>query len=150
MFFKIRLNRGHITNQQFRQALAILDLVGSESEMTATSAKFLDDHGFNYFKFLNELQPNNLEEPKFSKLQQDLADLNANKVLEEFRPASSVQSVLKKIKDLVLKKRVRIYEWLRDHDKLNSGRLPKETFRRAFDLCNFGVKEAEYSLIEDL
>ncbi len=130
--------------------MAILDLIGSEAEIAAVAAKFIDDFGFSYVKFMNELQPTIVEEPKYSKFQQELADLNANKVLEEFRPAKNVQGVLKKIKDLVLKKRVRIYEWLRDHDKLNSGRLPKETFRRAFDLCNFEVKEAEYALIEDL
>ena len=127
-----------------------MDLVGSEAEIVAVSAKFMNDYGFNYVKFLNELQPSVVWEPKFSKLQQELADLNGNKVLEEFRPATNIQSVLKKIKDLVLKKRVRIYEWLRDHDKLNSGRLPKETFRRAIDLCNFEVKEAEHALLEDL
>lgn len=96
-----RLNRGHVTNQQFRQSLAILDLVASEAELTAVSAKFMDDFGFNYLRFLSELQPTIVEEPKYSKFQQELADLNANKVLPEFRPSVDVQSLLKRIKDIV-------------------------------------------------
>lgn len=47
----------------------------------------------------------------------------------------------------VFKKRVSIYEWLRDHDKLNSGRLPKETFRRALNLCNLDIQPGEIELI---
>jgi len=47
----------------------------------------------------------------------------------------------------VFKRRVSIYEWLRDHDKLNSGRLLKETFKRAIDLCKLDLQPSEIELI---
>lgn len=52
-----------------------------------------------------------------------------------------------KLKDQVFRRRISIYEWLRDHDKLNSGRLLKETFRRAIDLCNLELEPSEIELI---
>ncbi len=49
----------------------------------------------------------------------------------------------------VFRRRIRLYEWLKDHDKLNSGRLSFETFRRAINPCQLELAESELSLIED-
>ena len=49
----------------------------------------------------------------------------------------------------VFKERVRILEWLRDYDKLRSGRMVKPNFRRALDLCQFELAESELAIIED-
>lgn len=49
----------------------------------------------------------------------------------------------------VVRDRVRVHEWLRDYDKLRSGRMHKLSFRRALDLCKFELKETEYALLED-
>jgi hypothetical protein len=87
--------------QQFRQCCVLLGLVGSETEMASVAAKFTDDQGFNYYRFMSEIQPPIVEPPKYSKFQQELADLNSTKVLDEFRPAFDLQSVLQKIKDTV-------------------------------------------------
>jgi hypothetical protein len=40
-----------------------------------------------------------------------------------------------------------ILEWLRDHDKLNCGRLNRDTFRRAINLCNLKIEQSEIDLI---
>ena len=49
----------------------------------------------------------------------------------------------------VFKERVRVHEWLRDYDKLRSGRMPKHNFRRALDLCKFDLEESELNILED-
>jgi hypothetical protein len=49
----------------------------------------------------------------------------------------------------VFRRRIRLYEWLKDHDKLNSGRLPVDTFRRAINPCQLELTESELSLLED-
>lgn len=36
-----------------------------------------------------------------------------------------------------------------DYDKLNSGRMPKNTFRRALILARLELYESELSLLED-
>ena len=49
----------------------------------------------------------------------------------------------------VFKERVRIVEWLRDYDKLRSGRVSKNNFRRGLDLCRFELAESEIAILED-
>ena len=53
-----------------------------------------------------------------------------------------------KIKARVARRRVRIYEFLKDYDNLHSGRCLKTHFRRALDVCGFELKESEISLLE--
>lgn len=88
--------------QQFRQSMSVLDLSGSEAEMIAVAAKFMNDIGFNYFKFLNELTPRTIEQPKYSKLQQEIVDTNSTKLLDELRPCTNVEDSLRKIKNIVI------------------------------------------------
>ena len=49
----------------------------------------------------------------------------------------------------VFKNRVRVLEWMRDYDKLKSGRITKINFRRAMDLCKFELSEPEFDILED-
>lgn len=44
---------------------------------------------------------------------------------------------------------MRIHEWTHDYDKFNSGRMLKNHFRRALDLCKLGLLESELSILED-
>ncbi len=39
-------------------------------------------------------------------------------------------------------------EFMRDYDKLRSGRMPLTSFRRALDLCGFGLSQNEVSALE--
>ena len=44
---------------------------------------------------------------------------------------------------------MRVLEFMRDYDKLRSGRMLKTSFRRALDLCKFELRESEASILED-
>jgi len=66
-------------------------------------------------------------------LQEELQSLNKQRILPEIKPVTSIQEVLQKIKGQVFRRRIRLYEWLKDHDKLNSGRMSFDTFRRVED-----------------
>ena len=110
--------------------------------------KFTNNLGFNYVKFLNMIQPAEVDESKYHLLKKELAKLNSTKMgIYEPNPCNDIQSILAKIKDQVYLKRVSIYEWLRDHDKLNSGRIPRETFKRAINLCNLEILPVEVDMI---
>ena len=39
-------------------------------------------------------------------------------------------------------------EFMRDYDKLRSGRIPATSFRRALDLCGFGLGQDEVTALE--
>ena len=49
----------------------------------------------------------------------------------------------------VSKERVRVLEFMRDYDKLRSGRISVTSFRRALDLCGFGLSQEEVATLEE-
>jgi len=144
-----RHNRGHVTRAQFRQCLALVGLNGSEKEFECVESAFVDDLGFNYRLLMEKVQPFHRDSLRYQTLQEELKDLNRQKVLPELKSVTSIQDVLQKIKGQVFRRRIRLYEWLKDHDKLNSGRLSSETFRRAINPCQLELTESELSLLED-
>lgn len=144
-----RHNRGHVTQNQFRQCLSIVGLDSTEKQFQSVESVFMDDQGFNYRPFIEIVQPLIHDHLRYDDLQNDLTKLNSKKLLEELEPLNSIQDVLQKVKGQVFRRRIRLYEWLKDHDKLNCGRLQIETFRRAINPCQLELKEKEVSLLED-
>jgi predicted DNA binding CopG/RHH family protein len=146
-----KLSHGHVTKKQFHQALTKVNLHLSDREVAVLEAKFMNNKGFNYQEFLGRVQSceKEKESAKYQDLKNELNRLNSVKAVYESKPLCDVQSILLKLKDLVFRRRISIYEWLRDHDKLNSGRLLKETFRRAINLCNLDIEQSEIEYIMD-
>ncbi|XP_060063466.1 uncharacterized protein LOC132543930 [Ylistrum balloti] len=142
-------NNGHVTKAQFRQCLTMLELHSTEAEMAGLEAKFCNDVGFNYLALLNELQP--VIPPKFmyeTRLE-ELRLTNKKTKLPEINAANDLEEVLMKVKTKVSKERIRVIDFMKDYDKLRSGRVLKTSFRRALDLCRFELKESEASILED-
>ncbi|CAF0814337.1 unnamed protein product [Brachionus calyciflorus] len=142
-----KLNRGHVTSKQFHQCLAKLGLPVVDKDVPILEAKFMNNIGFNYVEFLGKLQPHPVIAPKYHDFRAELAQLNSKNNDYETNPFNDIQSIILKVKDQVYKRRISIYEWLRDHDKLNSGKLLKETFRRAINLCNLDLEKSEIEMI---
>ena len=99
----LRLNRGHVTKKQFYQSLNKLGIELPEKDVAVLEAKFLNNFGFNYVEFLSTFQPTIVEGPKYLDLKNELKRLNTQKTIYESKPLSDVQSILVKIKDLVIK-----------------------------------------------
>ena len=49
----------------------------------------------------------------------------------------------------VCKERIRVLEFMRDYDKLRSGRISLTSFRRALDLCGFELSPPEVVALEN-
>lgn len=96
-----RHNRGHVTRTQFRQCLAIVGLNGSEKEFECVESAFVDDLGFNYRLLIEKVQPFHSDSLRYQTLQEELKDLNRQKVLPELKSVTSIQDVLQKIKGQV-------------------------------------------------
>ena len=54
-----------MTPHQYRQCLLSLGLVATEREIALIEVRFMDNKGFNYLQFLEELQPPERQENKF-------------------------------------------------------------------------------------
>lgn len=142
-------NNGHVTKSQFRQCLTMLELHCTEPEMIALEAKFCNDTGFNYLAFLSELMPQEPPQFMYQSRLEEIRKTNMKKTLPELNAQKDLESVLLKIKTKVSRERIRVLEFMRDYDKLRSGRMLKTSFRRALDLCRFELRESEVSILED-
>ena len=49
----------------------------------------------------------------------------------------------------VSKERIRVLEFMRDYDKLRSGRIPLTSFRRALDIGGFELSQEEVDALKD-
>ena len=96
-----RHNNGHITQNQFRQCLTMLELHCTEPEMIALEAKFCNDVGFNYLAFLSELQPEEKPQFMYEARLEDIRKTNARKTLPELNAQRDLESILLKVKTKV-------------------------------------------------
>ncbi|XP_013383058.1 uncharacterized protein LOC106153608 [Lingula anatina] len=144
-----RHNNGYVTQGQFRQCLTMLELHASDPEMAAIEAKFCNDTGFNYIAFLAELQPPEKQQLRYLERLQDMRATNQKKKLPELNICTDFESLIAKLKTKVVRERIRVLEFMRDYDKLRTGRMLKTSFRRALDLCKFELKESEVAILED-
>ena len=60
-----RHNMGYVTCNQFHQCLSYLGLSISPAHMRLVEMRFADQKGFNYLKFLDQLQPSEKLENKY-------------------------------------------------------------------------------------
>ncbi|KAL8564995.1 hypothetical protein ACOMHN_003371 [Nucella lapillus] len=144
-----RHNNGHITRVQFRQSLTMLDIPISTPEMATLEARFFNDVGVNYLAFLNELEPQAPPEFMYVKRLEEVRQTNAKGAMPELHAESDLERVLLKVKTKVSKERFRVEDFMKDYDKLRSGRMLKTSFRRAVSLARLGLYESELAIVED-
>ncbi len=127
----------------------MLELHITEDEMEALEAKYVNDMGFNYQDFLQDLQPQDPVKPMYEERLMEIRRANEKGKLPERDAEDHLGAILLKIKTKVFKERIRIHEWMKDYDKLRSGRMLKGQFRRALDVCQFQLNESELAILED-
>ena len=52
-----RVNNGHVSRQQFKQVLSMLNYDFTGEELDAMSVKYCDELGFDYLRLLAEIEP---------------------------------------------------------------------------------------------
>ena len=134
-----------MTKSQFCQCLTSIGLSASREEMDVMIEKFSDDTGFNYTRFLEELQPPEKTENKYIERLKELKLVNKKEVKDS--GTAELEHIMNKIKLKVVKERVRVEEFMRDYDKLRTGRLLKTIFPRAIDLCQLGLVKSEVDVL---
>ncbi|EDV26117.1 uncharacterized protein TRIADDRAFT_24458 [Trichoplax adhaerens] len=144
-------NHGHVTSFQFRQCLTYMGLHTSDEELQIIEEKFADSEGFNYVEFLQVVQPEKRDQPTYAtRLNARNIDQFSTNPSDGFTSHSTeVRQLIDSLKSKVMKERIRVSEFMRDYDRLRSGRLQRATFRRALDLCRFGLNIDQYNLIEN-
>ncbi|GAB1608230.1 Hypothetical predicted protein [Argonauta hians] len=144
------LNNHHITRKQFKQCLSIMNIPFNNKETDAIMARFCNDIGFNYMTFLYELLSDEyaLSPPRYCTLKKEILERKAKKLSEAPPVNVSEETVLTKIKNKVFKERFRLIDYMKDYDKLNSGRIIKSNFERAIGLSPLNLNESEMAFLK--
>jgi hypothetical protein len=61
----------------------------------------------------------------------------------------NINSIMHKIKCKVMKERIRVLEFMKDYDKLRTGRMTRVNFARAMDVSSLGLTKMEVEKIMD-
>nr|CAD7394940.1 unnamed protein product [Timema cristinae] len=129
-------NNGHVSRAQFRQCLLSNGLLSSNEELYALEQRYNDELGFNYFWFLKEVEPNRYEEPLYNAYSEEMKRLNCRetkrKSLDRER---DIVEILAKIKGHIVRRGVRVIEFLEQFDSHNQYCVSREDFARGLDNC---------------
>lgn len=147
-----RHNCGYVSKGQFAQGLSYLRLESTEPERKAIAALYGYRKGINYHKFFGDIDPVAQEPPKYKKNLEKMVEYinhreSGTERLLKRSGCKTVDGVIEKIKDTVMKRRVRLLEFFKDYDKLKSGRISKTNFKRALDLSGLGLNVDEIDLL---
>lgn len=140
---------GHVSRTQFRQCLGFLNFMNftlTEPEIEACLAKYTNADGqFNYLTFLNDVEKvvPFTEPPSSPQLKSVPGSAGSSERKDPER-------LLSEIKTKVKKERVRVLGFLRDYDKLNSGRIHRTTFVRAINSAGIVLSQDDYNLLSDM
>jgi Ca2+-binding EF-hand superfamily protein len=153
-------NDGYVTAAQFTRVLTLLNLGCTQEESKLLTTLYSDHFGFDYDVFIHTLAPKKVENTKYEEQLAELQTLgkkttNQATGLKSERYATMLSKydvdmhnmAMIRLKTLVFKERVRVYEFMKDYDKLRSGSIPKNDFRRALDLCGVGAVLVEPEIV---
>ncbi|KER31253.1 LOW QUALITY PROTEIN: hypothetical protein T265_13008 [Opisthorchis viverrini] len=146
-------HRGYVTTNNFRQLVTMFDFSISPAGIDAIIARHANDDGFDYRGFLEVLDPPSPEEIEY-KYPERLKTLQMTNILGkkrlEMEPVlRDTEGVLDQIKAEVYRRRIRLSDWFRDHDKLNHGYMPRSTFRRCLGVLPLSIGETAMNMVED-
>jgi len=105
----LRPNRGHVTRVQLRQVFATTIILLSLEEVFALEQRYNDDLGFDYKRFLQELEVLPIQEPLYNQILEQKKKLNAEKPPSEpHEDETNIVSILAKIKAKVVRERIKV------------------------------------------
>ncbi|XP_011302933.1 uncharacterized protein [Fopius arisanus] len=147
-FFKDydRLNHGHVSRSQLRHILTTATVLLSQKEIFALEQRYNDEMGFNYARFLRELEALPVTRPLYEELVREKHLLNAVKPLPiPCRDEKDIILVIGKIKAKIVRERVKVTEFLRGFDPRNELVISRSDFVRGMDQirCNLTPTEIE-------
>jgi len=96
-------------------------------------------------ELLEQLQPTDKPELMYTKRLELLKTVNSKEIPDWGH--DDLGFIMHKIKSKVMKERVRVLEFMRDYDKLRTGRMSRVNFARAMDLSTLGLTKMEVERI---
>lgn len=140
-----KLNRCHVTPIQMRRVLASHSILLSEEEYKSLLARYRDDIGFNYRKFLQELNETcwcDDSENKHSSCSRNEVRASSRKIRKSEQNETSVIEILAKVRNEILRKRTSLSTFMKP-GYLNRGNISKDQFKSSFTAAGIIIDEKD-------
>ncbi|XP_012283315.1 uncharacterized protein LOC105701272 [Orussus abietinus] len=137
-------NYGYVTRTQVRKVLTTAAILLSQEEISALEQRYIDDMGFNYSWFLEELEALPVAEPLYNEVLQKMQKVNAEKPTPEpTEDETNIVMVLAKVKAKVVRERIKVNEFMQPFDVHKELVIKKADFIRGLDQlrCNLTCNE---------
>lgn len=96
-----------------RQALAAAIILLSPEELLALERRYNDDLGFDYNRFLQELEAQSISEPLYHRMLEEKKRLNAERPPSEpHEDETNIILILAKIKAKVVRERIKVIRYM--------------------------------------
>ena len=146
-----RHNSLKISTKQFRQVLAQFKFTFTEEEFQAVSKKYSEHSLVRYIDFIEDSKPiPTPEEPREDiQLARKAGGFNVHTPYCMNRPLNEdMETLLKRVQQLVKIKRIRAQEFMYEHDPLRKGTIPKAKFRSSLDNMKIELSGRDIDMLE--
>ena len=144
-------NLQKISAKQFRQVLAQFRFSLTEEEFAVVSKKYGESGMIKYLEFINESKPLALSEEKREEVESPKKNRGFNiytPYCMNNPPDETMETLLRRIQQVVKIKRIRVQEFMTEHDPLRKGQIPKAKFRSALDNMKIELSGRDIDMLE--
>ena len=141
-----RHNYFKVSPKQFKQTVTLLGVEVSDEELAAVVKVYGNKLGdIEYLPFLKDtfVLRYQINEPYTG------AKSTYTNVYTDFSGSPEVAQLMKKLKEQVMRARIRLGEFLQDHDPLRKGTIEATKFRTTLYAQKLQLTKEEYQLLED-
>ena len=146
-----RHNLQKISSKQFRQVLAQFCFTFSDEEFAVVCKKYGEGGMIRYIEFINDSKPL----PESEETKDIIEGVKKGGGFNIYTPYcmnhpvdENMETLLKRIQLIVKIKRIRVQEFMTEHDSLRKGQIPKAKFRSALDNMKIELSSKDIDMLE--
>ena len=146
-----RHNLQKISSKQFRQVLAQFRFTFTDDEFIVICKKYGEAEMIRYLDFLNDAKPRPVSEEATDTIEGVKKSGGFNiytPYCMNHPPDENMETLLKRIQQIVKIKRIRAQEFMTEHDSLRKGQIPKAKFRSALDNMKIELSGKDIDMLE--
>lgn len=147
VFFKQydKANTFHVSRCQLRRVLSSNSILLSETEVRALMERYGDDMGFNYTKFLVEINEKIFCHSKHLEIERLLKLINTKQPVPCPKENFSIIEVFAKIKGQITRNRINIDQFMKQEGKV--GDISAIKFRSSFSAAGIILDDCELDIL---
>lgn len=132
---------------QLKKVFSTNSIIVSDKEIEALFLRYGNDLGFNYMKFLKDIDEVEFCENKHEKIIKMLKLINDDHPLPCTNPEITIIEVLAKIKGEIVRKRIDFENFIRNTELVGDKPILSHEFRRNFSAAGIILDDCELDIL---